>query len=148
MSEPKVDAELLMNELLPLAKKMLGEYKEFFPYAGVLNCEGKIVHIGAKVPGEPQPKSRELIALLKHELRLRASDSKCQATALIYDVRIVPPGLSEKVDAIEVVLDHRSGFSAEVFYPYSFGEHGELKLEKSFAQRGQCESFQIKGKNE
>jgi hypothetical protein len=145
MSNAKTDAEELMNALLPLAKRMLREHREFFPYGGVLKDDREIVHIGATVPGESRPKSRDLIELLKQELRGWAVANGCMTTGLVYDVKVVPPGSNEKVDAIEILLDHREGYSAEVFYPYCFDEQGELKLGKMFAQRGKGEVFQDRG---
>ena len=40
------------------------------------------------------------------------------ATALVYDVRVIPPGQKEKTDAIAVDINHRDGISQTVIYPY------------------------------
>lgn len=43
------------------------------------------------------------------------------AGSLVYDVRVIPPGQSEKTDAIQIDLDHIDGMSVTMFYPYKIG---------------------------
>lgn len=44
----KRHCEKLMNALLPLAEKMLKQYKEFYPYGGYMKPNGEIVQVGAE----------------------------------------------------------------------------------------------------
>ena len=43
----KQDAERLVNEVVPVAKRMLEDYGDFFPYGAYIKPSGEIVHIGA-----------------------------------------------------------------------------------------------------
>ena len=58
-----------MNEVLPVAKEMLLEHGEFYPYGGYINPDGDVVHIGAKDPLTDRPRSQDLIAILHTSFR-------------------------------------------------------------------------------
>ncbi len=74
------------------------------------------------------------------------------ACAIVYDIRIVPPGQTQKSDAVEVNLDHRDGLSLIVIYPYNLGSDKKVQLAPPFATKGKSEIFKaepiIAGTNE
>jgi hypothetical protein len=132
---PKEQAESLMNSLIPFAKKMLETYGEFYPFGGFIRVDGQIVHAGAQVEGEHHPPSRELMRLLLEGHRQRALAGKIVAAATVYAVTLAATANREKTNAIQVDLDTASGYSAEVFFPYSI-EGGHVAYGKIFAQKG------------
>jgi len=136
----KAEVEELMNDLLPLAKKMLQEHGEFYPYGGYTELNGKITHVGAQIKGTDRPQSAPLIQLLRDSFKKGAKDGNYKATAIIFDVRIKTPGSIEKSDAIQVCLDHKSGYSAEVLFPYRI-DGGTVTYGKTFAQQGSGDIF-------
>lgn len=140
MAIPKEDAEALMNNLLPLAEKMLREHGEFYPYGGYMKVDGEIVHVGAKIDDAEHPASQPLIDLLRKSFQEEAKAGEYRATAIVFDVRIKPPGSEEKTDAIQVCLDHRENYSVNVLFPYKISD-GKLLFGKNFAQRGSDEIF-------
>lgn len=141
MPTPREESEALMNDLLPLAKRMLEEHGEFFPYAGFMRPGGEIVHVGGKIEGTERPGSESLIELLRSRLMANVLSGCCKATAIIFDVRVTPPGEVEKSDAIQVCVDHAAGFSAEVFLPYSISDASRLTFGQMFAQKGDGRMF-------
>src|ERR1700730_12802808 len=124
MTDAKSDAETLMNAVLPFAEKMLEQHSEFFPYGAAMKPNGEIVNV-AGYDGQEQPPSNEIIELIKTELRKDAAKGQYKATAIVYDVRVVPPGKANKSDAIAVALDHRDNYSVIVMFPYSLS-HGKV----------------------
>ena len=138
--DAKQECEKLMNEMLPLAEKMLTQFGEFYPYGGYMKCNGEIVHVGAKEPGTDRPKSKELIALLKGSFRNLAASNECKATAIVYDVIVPLPDQNRKTDAIQIYLDHANNYSAEVFLPYELID-GRVVYGEMFAQEGKYELF-------
>ena len=72
-----------------------------------------------------------------------AAQKKLKATALVYDMRVVPPGSSVKSDAIAVALDHRDAYSAVVIYPYT-SSNGQLTVGTPFAQQGSSQILDAK----
>src|SRR6185312_16353105 len=118
MPDPKSDAEILMNAALPFAEKMLAEHSAFFPYGAAMKDNGEIVNV-AGYDGQQHPPAQEIIDLLYTELRKDASKGTYKATAIVYDVRVTPPGKTAITDAIAIALEHRENYSAIVVFPYS-----------------------------
>ena len=139
MSDAKSEVESLMNSALPFAEKMLAEHGEFFPFGEAMKPNGEIVSIGAQGESE-QPPSQELIDILKNAFRAAAASGEYKATAIIYDIRTIPPGESEKTDAIAVALDHVDDYSVVVIFPYSINGTS-VTVSAPFAQRGDGEIF-------
>ena len=137
---PKQEAEKLMNEMLPVAERMLREYGEFYPYGGYMKPGGEIVHVGAKDPATDRPKSKDLIAILQNSFQELVRNGQCKAVAMVYDVRVTLPQSNRKSDAIQVCVDHAGNYSAEVFFPYQIANH-EVILGEVFAQEGKRQFF-------
>jgi len=137
----KDESERLMNEVLPLAERMLREYGEFYPYGGYMKPLGEIVHVGAKDNDTEHPSSKDLIYVLRDSFSAMARAGECKATAIVFDVRVEVPDTHKKSSAIQICLEHADGYSAEVFFPYSLAEDGEIKYGSTFAQEGGYEIF-------
>ena len=140
MPSSKEESTQLMNELLPFAERMLKEHQEFYPYGGFMTTDGKITHVGGKIEGTDHPKSQFVIDLLTKNFQEEASKGRYKATAIIFDVRIKPPGEEEKTDAIQACLDHQDGYSVKVLFPYKI-TNGDLVFGKTFARRGDGKIF-------
>lgn len=132
---PKQEAEELMNGMLPVAKRMLQEYGEFFPYGGYMKPGGEIVHVGARDPITDRPKSKDLIAILQKSFQKLVKKKQCKAVAMVYDVVVPLPKSNRKTDAIQVCVDHAESYSAEVFFPYHIANQ-EVIFGEVFAQEG------------
>ncbi len=128
---PKQQCERLMDTVLPFAEDMLKRRGEFFPFGGAMNLAGKIINEGAWT-GEEHPPSVDVIKVLHEAFKKGAKRGEFLATALVYDVRVVPPGKSAKTDAVAVDIDHRDGISQTVIYPYSLKD-GRLSFGETYA---------------
>ena len=126
----KVDCEALMNELLPFAHRMLRDHRAFHPFGATMARSGDITHVGAST-GEEYPAGRELREMMQRSFRAGADALK--AAAIVCDVRITPPGEDTPRDAIQVELEHRDGYGAVVFFPYTISPSGDLQIEAPFA---------------
>ena len=71
----------------------------------------------------------------------RSKSGTYRATAIIFDVRVVPPGSDQKTDAIQIDLDHISELSLTVFLPYKIKHKGEVVYGEMFAQAGEKKIF-------
>jgi hypothetical protein len=76
---PKQESDILINEVLPVAKRMLNEHGEFFPYGGYMKLNGEIVHVGAKDSETDRPKSKVLISILQNSFKEMTDEKKCKA---------------------------------------------------------------------
>ena len=137
----KSDCDQLMNAVLPLAERMLGEFGEFYPYGGYMKPSGEIANVGVKDEEDDHPKSKDLLYVLRNSFSEMAATGACRATAIVFDVRVVPPGAEDKSDAVQVCLEHADGYSAEVFLPYRIDQDGRVTYGKMFAQEGKHDIF-------
>ena len=131
MTNGKIQAEALLNEVLPFAEQMLCNYGEFLPYAGTLRPSGEVVSISGH-DGREHPPSKDVIDLLAAGLCEGASNGEYVATALVYDVRVTPPTEREATDAIAAELEHKDGYAVTVFFPYTL-TNGPPVLARRFA---------------
>ena len=139
--KPKQEAELLMNDLLPRARQMLRQHGEFSPYGGLLRADGSIVHVGAADSAREHPRSADLIESLRQQLRDRVKLREIKAAAIVFDVRVTPPGVGHASDAIEVLVQHRDSYCAEVFFPYRLKD-GQPMFGQVFAQSCGAQIFE------
>jgi hypothetical protein len=136
---PKDEATDLMRMLVPFAEKMLREHGEFYPYGGVMMPDGSMQHFAAS-DGTEQPKSSDLIDLLLAKFREDGRQRRYKATGIVYDARTIPPGATEKTDAIGVRLDHQAGYSVVVMIPYRLAD-GQVVKGTVFAVKGDASVF-------
>jgi hypothetical protein len=141
MKSPKDEAQELVDELLPFAKRMLAQHGEFHPYGGYMRADTSIVHAGAIDQATDHPRATDLVTSLRNDFSRRARREGIRAAALVLDVRVTPPNQAEKADAIQVILEHRDSYCAEVFFPYVISDDGSLTFGMPFAQRGEHTIF-------
>jgi hypothetical protein len=135
-----ITIESLLKAVLPFGETMLKNHGEFFPYGGTMGVDEKITNVGGYT-GDEHPKSVDVIKLLKGAYRRDGETGKILACALVYDVRVIPPGQTEKADAIAVDLDHKDGTSVTMIYPYRIGADKQVTFSQPFAQKGTGEIF-------
>lgn len=133
MSDQKGQAEELMGELVPFAKKMLKEHQGFHPFGGYLDVSGKVVHVGVK-PSSLNATASDKVKILVESFKELASRKKATACAIVTDV-LLPHENGKKGDAIKLFIEHRKGYCAEVFIRYELVK-GMLEFTETFAQQG------------
>ena len=136
----KRQLEELFTATLPFAKTMLTKHGEFLPYGATMNPAEKISPVGGYT-GEEQSKSGDVIALLKDAYRQDGASGKIMACALAYDARVIPPGQTEKTDAVAIAVDHRDGMSLTLFSPYRIEADKTVTFGQLFATKGLQEIF-------
>jgi hypothetical protein len=141
----KSECEVLLNEAMPFAEKMLREHGEFYPYGYEMMAAGEIKQV-AGYTGTDHPKSQKIIDLLIDGFKEDSAVHRIKATALVYDMLVLPPGASAKTDAIAVALDHQDNYSVIVIFPYVLS-HGHLTVGAPFAQKGKSLIFNVAAPN-
>ena len=141
MTDPKRDAQALLDEVLSFARVMLAKHGEFHPFGAYMKADGSIVHAGAMDPRTDRPHATDLLDTLKAEYRARARAGDIKATALVFNVRVAPPDRGNRSDAIQVSLEHTDSYSADVFLPYEIRKDGNLVFGEMFAQKGERTVF-------
>jgi len=140
---PKEETEEILNALMPFAKQMLEKHGEFFPFGGAMLIDGKITMVGM-YDGDERPPSQKVIDGLLEGFRAEAKRGRYKAIGIAFDIRTVPPGSTKKTDAVAVRLDHVSGYSVQVAFPYRITEKHEVVFAEPFATRGPGDVFPAK----
>ncbi len=133
------EAQLLVDDLLPFARRMLGEHGEFWPFGGTLGPDGSITHVGAQTELMRDASPGELAELLEGAFRSDAAQGKIRAAAIVLDVTVRSRG---DAAAILVRIDHADGFAASVYFPYAIAD-GEVTTGPPFATEGEPFAFGI-----
>lgn len=136
----KEDVELLLNELMPLAEERLAQNREFYPFGAAVDENGELVRTQAWT-GDEEPSASDLVDSLVATFQQQAEGEEIRASAILIDCLTVPPGETEKVDAVAARLDHLDGYSAVVFFPYTIGPDGAVTFAEPFAHEGDDEIF-------
>ena len=133
MARPDLNA--LLETAMPFAQQMLAERGDFYPFGATMKVDGKIDQTAAST-GEEFPEPQQLIELLLGAYRAQAAKGELRAIALCFDSRTIPPGETEKTDAICVRLEHADGEAVDAFLPYQKDGKGEVFWGDLFATRG------------
>ena len=105
-----------------------------------MDPNGKMTTLAVRESNEKKNGSKEFIKLLETLLQGMCKENKVKAVGLIFDVKIPDPNPDSKTDAIEIVLEHKDGYAAEVFLPYT-RKNDNVIFGKIFAQKGKTNFF-------
>jgi len=129
---PKLEAELLMNEGIKFARQMLSLHGEFHPYANALRASGEIVSVGAS-DGTEFPRAQALLDILVSSCQEAAVRGDYSAVGIFSLVTIARPSDKQRVNAVQVGLEHKAGYCADLFFPYTL-KPGGVDFGQIFAQ--------------
>jgi hypothetical protein len=135
----QADFDALTNVLLPFAKEMLSKHKGYFPFGATISTEGTLERWMAD-PGDNK-ESNAIVEVMVRAFHSQAKEGKVRATGMCMDVKTVPPGESEKVDAIRIHLEHSAGRAVEVIVPYGKGWFGSIKYRQPYLLSAACDIF-------
>ena len=136
---PKEEAQQLVDAVLPFAEQALSKHGEFYPFGAELTSSGK-VEAAMGYNGQEHPSSAEVIAMLHAGFAAKAKAGRVRATALAYDARVQAPGTSSKSDAVAIEVEHRDGYNATIYFPYTI-KGGVVSFANPFAVAGPRQVF-------
>jgi hypothetical protein len=126
------DLNSILDWLLPPAKRMLAENTEFVPFGGIMKQDGEIVSTRTVNGGNlaPLPASIDDLA---QTFRQKSRLGELRAAGICYDARTVPPGQTEKRDALCASIEHQSGEAVNVMLPYDKTADGDIQYGRMFS---------------
>jgi len=127
------DLDELLDAILGMAEMLLKKQGTFLPIGAIMLPDGEIRHVGAQIEGEEYPGAQPLMEVLTEMFRKEASAGRLRAAAMSYDVLTIPPGKSQKQDAICCSLEHWLGEAVDVFKPYAKADDGTFQYEEIFS---------------
>lgn len=120
--DPKEAVQVLMNDGISFATRMLEQHAKFHPYARSLNSALAITDIAA-YDGDEHPPVANLLALLEQGLREKVSSDVDIAIATFTHVSLRDES-NNRTNAVQIGLEHEGGYSVYVYFPYSISETG------------------------
>jgi hypothetical protein len=140
MAHPDLDA--LLDQLFPFAQQMLDKNGEFYPFGAAVTGAGEI-KLAAGDMGSEHPDSQSVIDTLLAGFKQQAAAGEVRAVGICLDVRVLPPGSSDKSDAICARLEHENGETVQVYMPYRKARlTKKVTYEQLFATAGERVVFQ------
>jgi len=125
------DCEKLFIILVPFALQQLQKHGEFYPFAGFISPAGQLNLEGADI-GKKKPESSEVIEFLTGALHAQSLKGECRATAICVNVRVIPPGATEKTDAVLLRFECQNGNNVNVVVPYTAIKPGTIRTGNAF----------------
>jgi hypothetical protein len=126
------DLDQLLNSLMPFAKRVLAEHGEFSPFGETMKPDGEIVAVGAFGGDKHPPSLNGVIDRMTQVFRQQARTGQLRAGGICYDARTVPPGQTEKCDAVCASMEHQCGEAVNVILPYEKTSDGEVRYGQMF----------------
>jgi hypothetical protein len=142
VSDQKADAEKLIAAARNAAERMLHEFGEFHPYGYLMRPDGQIISVSSTT-GQEHPPSRDLISILRSGYRAEAEAGKLLVSAVVYDCGVATPSAPRKKKAVAFEIEHRDGYSIEVFFPYTLNST-EVMFDPPIVQKGAKAIFRSK----
>lgn len=132
----KKQLEIVFNAVRPVAVEMIAKKGEFPPFGAGMDADGKLSNVTIPPGYSEHPTAAQLIGLIKSSLTAAARAHRIVASAVIYSVRVTPPGKTEKTDAIAIDLDHRDGVSMIMICPYQLGADHQPAFSQLLVKEG------------
>jgi hypothetical protein len=110
------DFNALVAELVRYTTFMLQNYGGFLPLGASVSAG----EVQISAPAADQQHSTGLAWLedLREGLRRQTADAHCAAVAYCVDVKLTDTRNGEVSEAVQVVLEHRSGEALDAIFPY------------------------------
>lgn len=125
------DIEMLFNAAFPMVHESLNVAGGFAPFGMALTNDGEVSHLVGDVDDDDLP-AEEIVEMLVRGVRNEVQIGDFKAAGVCFDVRAIPPGETEHVEAICAQLEAAAGDAMEVFLPYRRGEDGEMEYGELF----------------
>lgn len=127
--------ERLKDNIILQAKTYLNEADEFYPFASVIDINGKLIPTSVYF-GEEHPLTEDVLKKLEIALKKGVDEKRYAAVAIGVDVLTIPPGRQEKMDAIEIRIDTGDSGNINFYLPYEKLKSGEYKFYEVFSNTG------------
>jgi hypothetical protein len=126
-AQDQEDVQLLLDTSLSVARKTLSEQGDFHPFAFFMKPDGSLQRLTPKADAAlPEPEA--MLQLLQQSFRERAAAGECRAVAVVADVVIALP-CGGQSDALQIGVEHRSGWCRNFFYPFEKSPGGEIRFQ-------------------
>jgi hypothetical protein len=138
-AETAEDARILVENSIAVARSALAKEGRFDPFGFFVAPDGRVQRVTPR-RDVALPGPAESLALLEAAFRQRAQAGECRAMALVADVVIALPGGGQS-DALQVAIEHRSGYCQDLFHPYERSSDGTIRFGEPISSRRKGKVF-------
>ena len=131
----------LKDNIIYQAENYLREFGEFFPFGACIEKSGELKPISVYF-GDERPKSMEVLNNLEAALKDGIANNKYIAVAIGIDIITTLPNTQNKVDAIEIRIDHKDHDPINYYLPYKKQQSGDIIFYDAFEQKGTLNIYQ------
>ncbi len=111
------ETQQLMNLLMNFAQQQLRDQGAFAPFAGWLDRDGAAM-LDSSQGGNTELSARDLVTQLTESMRTRVAAGSARAAAVAASVQFSKRGADEFRNAVELHIEHESGYCVDIFVPY------------------------------
>lgn len=127
--------EKLKDNITLQAKNYLSEFDEFYPFGAVITLNGELKPTSVYF-NEEFPTKESVLKNLENALKKDVENNTYSAVAIGVDVLTIPPGMAEKMDAIEIRVNLKNSFKINFYIPYKKLGSGKYKYYEAFSNDG------------
>ncbi|HEY3330382.1 MAG TPA: hypothetical protein VGK19_10205 [Capsulimonadaceae bacterium] len=136
------ELDRLASELMEYAREGLSREGELYPIGAAITPEQEVqwCAIADDAHELSDVSVADELESLVNGMSADARAGRFVATGVLCQAIVVPPEGQNKVDAVELRLDHRSGDSVRVFVPYAL-DSGGVSFQRLFTSEGDASMF-------
>ncbi|MCC9605765.1 hypothetical protein LOC68_21300 [Blastopirellula sp. JC732] len=139
-TEAQKEVTVILRTLADFAQQQLEKHDGFLPFGASIKSNGSLA-LGAGYVDEDGGDPNVILDFVFRGLRKQAMAGEIRSGGYCMDVRVVLPGKTEKVDAIQVCVEHAEGHSIEVFIPYAKDDGGDYTFGNYISQQDDFRIF-------
>ena len=122
-TNPREDAQRLVDELLPTAKLLIERFGEILPMGALIGPEGNLEQVPCS-EGIYESTVFAQAELLRQAFARRAEEGELRASALIYDPALSNEGDLPTAGSLIVEIEHFTGHNVTMTIPYQRAASG------------------------
>ena len=140
METERREIELLGDDILLTAQKLLEKQGEFIPFARVMDMKGEILFVLQDSVDE-KPKSKDLVNEFISILKEIANKGGIKAAGIGMDIKISDTKTGKISDAICVKVENNKNEAIELYLPYQKSILGKINYKDLKVNIGKKEFF-------
>ena len=135
------DFEMLADRILEFARKAIVEDGFLIPISATVSLDGDVIPVTRIQPPDATDTAPSIVNEILGVLRGLARDKRVRAVAWCVDMRVVPPGKTDKTDALVLFSESSNGDARVLVTPYQGAPGPTTLFAEPYAQTNKPQIF-------